>query len=252
MALKFRLLRADEIEVRIQQTKQNGLSVLLYKTARTDANLLDETVGAENWQNDFKCIDGKMFGIISIKCDEEWVSKSDSGSEGNIEAEKSLASDAFKRAGFKWGIGRELYTAPFIWISADHVEIKQSGQKYTCNEKFSVSKIEYNDNREIIALEIVNGKGKTVYTFGTKTPIKTEKIIKKEIHFDAPVIDDEIPFSHPDDWMTVNAFAGEISRCNDISKISALLNSQKGNPHLNDLIPLASARKQEIIATLGA
>lgn len=64
-------------------------------------------------------------------------------------------------------------------------------------------------------------------------------------------VNDEIPFSHPDDWMSVNAFAGEINRCSDISKISALLNSQKGNPHLNELIPLASARKQEILATMG-
>ena len=187
MAIKFRLLEADEIEVRTQQIKENGLSVLLYKTARTDANLLDETVGAENWQNDFKCIDGKMFGIISIKCDGEWVSKSDSGSEGNIEAEKSLASDAFKRAGFKWGIGRELYTAPFIWISSDFVKIDtRNGKSYT-NEKFSVSKIAYNDKREIIALEIVNAKNKTVYTFGTKTPLVMEKNNNNEEKKEEPV-----------------------------------------------------------------
>lgn len=175
MGIKFRLLRADEIEVRTQQTKENGTSVLLYKTARTDANLLDETVGAENWQNDFKSIDGKMFGYISIKCDGEWVTKSDSGTEGNIEAEKSLASDAFKRAGFKWGIGRELYTAPFIWISSDVIQIKSYNGKYSTNEKFSVSKIQYNENCEIIALEIVNSKNKTVFTFNTKTPIVMEK-----------------------------------------------------------------------------
>lgn len=178
MSLEFRLLRADEIEVRAQQIKENGASLLLYKTARTDANLLDETVGAENWQNDFKCIDGKMFGYISIKCENEWVSKSDSGSEGNIELEKSLASDAFKRAGFKWGIGRELYTAPFIWISADVIQIKSYNGKYSCNEKFSVSKIGYNDNREISMLEIVNSKGKTVFTFNSKTPIVMQKETK--------------------------------------------------------------------------
>lgn len=175
MAIKFRLLRADEIEVRTQQIKENGASVLLYKTARTDANLLDETVGPENWQNDFKSIDGKMFGFISIKCGDEWVSKSDSGSEGNIEAEKSLASDAFKRAGFKWGIGRELYTAPFIWISSDFIQIKTYNGKSTTNEKFSVKTIEYNENREIIALEIVNAKNKVVYTYGTKTPLVMQK-----------------------------------------------------------------------------
>ena len=256
----MRLLKANEIEVKVKQVKQNGLVALLYKTARTDMDLLDEEFGPENWQCAYEEIKGNMYckiGVLAFGRD-EWVWKQDCGIESREDGEgnekKGEASDAFKRAGFKWGIGRELYTAPFIWISADHVEIKQFGQKYTCNEKFSVSKIEYNDNREIIALEIVNGKGKTVYTFGTKTPIKTEKIIKKEIHFDAPVIDDEIPFqtlmSHPDDWMTVNAFAGEMERCNDVTQISRILNSQKGNPKINELIPLASARKQEILDSI--
>lgn len=253
----MRLLKANEIEVKVKQVKQNGLVALLYKTARTDMDILDEEIGSDYWQCEYEEIKGNMYCKIGVWFEKlnQWVWKSDCGIESREDGEgnekKGEASDAFKRAGFKWGIGRELYTAPFIWISADYIEIKQFGQKYTCNEKFSVSKIEYNDNREIVALEIVNGKGKTVYTFGTKTPLKTEKIIKKEIHFDAPEIDDGIPFSHPDDWMSVNAFAGEMNRCNDISKISALLNSQKGNPHLNDLIPLASARKQEIIATIG-
>lgn len=195
--MKFRTLRANEIEVRTQQIKENGVSVLLYKTARTDANLLDETVGADNWQNDFKSIDGKMFGYISIKCGNEWVTKSDSGTEGNIEAEKSLASDAFKRAGFKWGIGRELYTAPFIWISADVIKIENRGGKFYTNEKFEVSKIGYNENNEINMLEIINSKKQTVYTFGSKTPIKTQAPEKRKL---SPAAQKEI-----DDAMSVES-----------------------------------------------
>ena len=70
------------------------------------------------------------------------------------------------------------------------------------------------------------------------------------------IVGDEIPFntpteSHPDDWMTVNAFAGEMERCDKVDDISKILNSQKGNPHLNELVPLASARKQEILASMG-
>ena len=110
----FRLLKADEIETRVNQISQKGLSLLLYKTARTDANLLDETVGPMNWQNDFKLIDGILFGGIGIKTDNEYVWKWDCGVESYTEKEKGRASDAFKRAGFKCGIGRELYTAPFI------------------------------------------------------------------------------------------------------------------------------------------
>lgn len=62
--------------------------------------------------------------------------------------------------------------------------------------------------------------------------------------------DDSIPYAHPDDWMTYNAFAGEMERCTDIAQISALLNGQKGNPRIKELIPLATARKQEILQTM--
>lgn len=157
---KFRLLRADEIECRISQISDKGLSLLLYKTARTDANLLDETVGFDRWQNDFKVVDGVLYGGIGIlACSEDeggWVWKWDAGTESNTEAEKGRASDAFKRAGFKWGIGRELYTAPRIWISAEKCNIKD-GRK--CYDTFEVEKIAYNDKQEISGLAILcNGK----------------------------------------------------------------------------------------------
>lgn len=150
----FRLLNADEIECRIAQIKENGLSLLLYKTARTDANLLDETIGVENWKNDFKVVDGVLYGGIGIYSEKqgEWVWKWDAGTESNTEAEKGRASDAFKRAGFKWGIGRELYTAPFIWISSDKYNLKNG----KCYDKFVVKEIGYNEKGEINNLIILN------------------------------------------------------------------------------------------------
>lgn len=152
---KFRLLKADEIECRIAQINDKGLSLLLYKTARTDANLLDETVGAENWENDFKVVDGVLYGGIGIydPTMDRWVWKWDAGTESYTEAEKGRASDAFKRAGFKHGIGRELYTAPFIWISSDNYE----AQNRKCYDKFVVKEIEY-QNSEISRLVIANEK----------------------------------------------------------------------------------------------
>lgn len=157
---KFRLLRADEIECRVSQINENGLSLLLYKTARTDANLLDETFGPDRWQNDFKIVDGVLYGGIGIESgDGEWIWKWDAGTESNTEAEKGRASDAFKRAGFKWGIGRELYTAPFTWISSKMCIIKEGRNgKLVCNDDFVVSEIEYNDQQEISSLKIVNEK----------------------------------------------------------------------------------------------
>lgn len=249
----MRLLNANEIEVKVKQVKDTGLVALLYKTARTDMDLLDETYGPENWQCEHEEIKGNLYCKIGVWFEnkQQWVWKQDCGIESREDDEgnqkKGEASDAFKRAGFKWGIGRELYTAPFIWISSDYIEIKHVGQKYTCNEKFTVSMIKYNDNREIIALEIVNGKGKTVYTFGTKTPLKTEKITKKAT---AETKAEDVPASHPDDWMSVNAFAGEMKRCTTLTEISEILNSQRNNPRLNELIPLASTRKEQIVEKL--
>ena len=149
----FRLLTADEIECRISQVTDKGVALLLYKTARTDANLLDER-GFE-WQNDFKVIDGVLYGGIAIDRGQGWVWRWDAGTESNTEAEKGRASDAFKRAGFKWGIGRELYTAPRIWISADKCNIRDR----KCYDTFTVEKIAYNDKQEISGLSILcNGQ----------------------------------------------------------------------------------------------
>lgn len=152
----FRLLTADEIECRISQISDKGLSLLLYKTARTDANLLDEKYGPFEWQNDFKVVDGVLYGGIGISDNQSgFVWKWDAGTESNTEAEKGRASDAFKRAGFKWGIGRELYTAPRIWISADKCNIRDR----KCYDSFEVEKIVYNDKQEISGLSILcNGK----------------------------------------------------------------------------------------------
>jgi hypothetical protein len=156
---KFRDLRADEIECRVQSVKENGLVLLLYKDARVDMNILDETVGASNWQREHYECKGNLFCRVGI-CVEtkkgesvfpEWVWKSDCGTESNTEAQKGEASDSFKRACFNWGIGRELYTAPFTWIPADKCNIKNG----KCYDKFVVEKIII-ENKQIVALAIYN------------------------------------------------------------------------------------------------
>lgn len=156
---KFRLLRADEIECRISQVKENGVALLLYKTARTDADILDETVGADRWENDFKLIDGVLYGGIGVDYGNGLVWKWDAGTESNTEAEKGRASDAFKRAGFKHGIGRELYSAPFIWIPADKCNIRERGNGYACYDTFDVAHIGYDKDERINELSIaLNGR----------------------------------------------------------------------------------------------
>jgi hypothetical protein len=166
---KFRDLRADEIECRVQQVKDKGLVLLLYKDARVDMNILDETVGSANWQNKFYEHKGILFCSLGINTNYEipgspdrWVWKDDAGVESNTEAEKGNASDARKRAGFAWGIGRELYSAPFTWIPAEKCDIKDSGKKdkngkpiFVCYDKFTVGKIII-ENKQITALAIRN------------------------------------------------------------------------------------------------
>lgn len=164
---KFRLLKPDEIEVRVARIKENGIEVLLYKTARTDANLLDETVGCENWENDFKLVDGVLYGGIGVNYGKGLVWKWDAGVESNTEAEKGRASDAFKRAGFKHGIGRELYSSPFVWIPSDKCTITNRGEKLYCNDSFVVRSIEYDVDENIKALTIVNERtGTCVFSYG--------------------------------------------------------------------------------------
>ena len=165
MKMKFRTLRADEIDVRVAMVKENGLSLLLYKDARCDMNILDETVGALNWQRKHTRDNANCIVSIWDEAKQQWISKEDTGTESFTEKEKGLASDSFKRACFNFGIGRELYTAPFIWIKKEDAGIKQMGQKWTSTEKFEVEKIAYDDNKCIIGLAIKNSKGKRVFVW---------------------------------------------------------------------------------------
>lgn len=178
--MKFRALTADDVEVRIATVKKSGVSLLLYKDARVDQNILDDTAGADNWQKKYEIIGGNLFCSVGIRVlhedsqDREWIWKQDVGVESYTEKEKGQASDAFKRACFCWGIGRELYTAPFIWISADKVEIDVqacTGQitgKLICNERFKVKKMQV-ENGKITALSVINSKGVEVFSYGKRT-----------------------------------------------------------------------------------
>lgn len=157
MEYMFRTLYANEIDCRVAQISEKGLSLLLYKDARVDQNILDEKVGAMNWQRHHLRDNANCVVSIWDSEKKQWIEKEDTGTESFTEAEKGLASDSFKRACFNWGIGRELYSAPFIWISANDCDIKQGRNgKYQCYDKFYVEQILYDDNRNIVALSIKN------------------------------------------------------------------------------------------------
>lgn len=183
--MKFRKLNANEIDVRVATVNESGCSLLLYKDARVDQNILDETVGSEYWQRSHQLIGNNLYCTVEIFIKEldMWVGKQDVGTESYTEKEKGQASDSFKRACFNWGIGRELYTAPFIWINKGNVQISEQNGKPTTKDRFEVKAIGYDSNGNINKLEIVNMKmKKVVFTLGrnTETTESTEYISKKE------------------------------------------------------------------------
>lgn len=172
--MKIRPLHADEIQCRVDQVSQKGFSILLYKDARVDMALLDELVGPMNWKRKHERIGDKEFCTVSIrdKNTGEWVDKQDCGAESNYQKEKGETSDAFKRACTNWGIGRELYTAPRIWIQGG---TRDSGQRnrngkpiYELTDKYAkyeVTEITTDPKSGRIARLVIACKGNQVYAF---------------------------------------------------------------------------------------
>lgn len=182
---EFRLLEASEIDVRVATINEKGLTLLLYKDARVDQNILDETVGSMNWQRHHSRDNRNCTVAIWDEDKRQWVEKEDTGVESFTEKEKGLASDSFKRACFNWGIGRELYTAPFIYIKASDCEIiKNEKGKWVCYDNFVVKDISYDDKKNITQLVIRNlTKSKDVFALGKKL---TQQKKSKEPPTEAP------------------------------------------------------------------
>ena len=168
----FPLLNADQIEVKVKQVTAKGAVLLLYKTARTDMELLDAVVGPMNWAVDYREIKGNLYCGIGITEDgEHWVWKWDCGIESRADGDgnekKGEASDAFKRAGFKWGVGRELYTSPFTFAKLETVP-SEKGRGYELKDKFArfkVAEIAY-EGRTVSRLVITDNHGQVVFSYG--------------------------------------------------------------------------------------
>ncbi len=197
----IRRLRAEEIECRVAQCGKNKngsawCSLLLYKDARVDQRILDEVFGITGWKRSHELIGDRLYCTVSIwDADKgEWISKQDVGTESYTEKEKGQASDAFKRACFNIGIGRELYSAPkiFINLNADEYGEKSDGNGKSCRiyPKISigVSSISYDDFGQIVALTLTDNNGNVRYAYGTtgdkqpQPPAPIQPPAKKEIN----------------------------------------------------------------------
>lgn len=188
---KFRDLKADEIDCRVATCSDKGVSLLLYKDARVDMNVLDETFGVTGWQRTHELIGDRLYCTVSIYDEDkkQWISKQDVGTESYTEKEKGQASDSFKRACFNIGIGRELYTAPFIWVNASDCNMKQKDGRWTTYDRFAVDSITI-ENKRITGLSIRNTKtGELVFTYGKapkKTSAKANKPVVQETEVKCP------------------------------------------------------------------
>ena len=179
MAAKFRALRADEVEVRVAQIGPYSTQLLLYKDARCDMNILDETVGPDNWQREHTRDNANCIVSIWDESKKQWIKKEDTGTESNTEKEKGLASDSFKRACVNWGIGRELYTAGRIIVPNDKLAFFEKNGKKTLKDSLDVTAMDV-ENGVITKLIISKGDGAIVFSkyanAGKKeTPSPSEK-----------------------------------------------------------------------------
>jgi hypothetical protein len=164
-------LEITEIDFRVQSVNKGGFATILaYKDARVDMNRLDAIYGVDGWQKKFEVINGNLFcsvGIYSEKL-QQWVWKMDVGTESNTEKEKGEASDAFKRACFNLGIGRELYDYPVIQVKLDDTEFDKATGKPTFN--FQLKKwvwfSQFKDGK-LTYLGCKDQNGKVRFQFGT-------------------------------------------------------------------------------------
>ena len=157
-------LTINEIDFRVQSVNKGGYATILaYKDARVDMNRLDAVYGVDGWQKKYDLIDGKLFCSIGIWSEtlKQWIWKQDVGTESNTEKEKGQASDAFKRAGFNFGIGRELYDYPLIQVKLNDNEFDKTTFKATFQFKLKewVWGSEFDEKGKLIKLAAKDENG---------------------------------------------------------------------------------------------
>lgn len=242
---ELRTLLPHEIECRVQTIRENGCSLLLYKDARCDMKLLDETYGNDNWQRSHEVIGGNLYCNIDIWCKEKktWVRKQDIGVESQQASEKGQASDAFKRAGFNVGIGRELYTSPFIWIPLGAGETRNNNGKVALNFKVQlrVGTIEYDYYRNITALTIVDQDGVVRFKMGEYTKPKQENKPAKKADVKTSTAKTIGKVE-----VTLKEALANVSKCENIEQLLGVWNDNDGLWTEEEFAKAMTAKKIEI------
>ena len=240
---EIRTLTDNEIECRVGTINSKGCSLLLYKDARVDMRLLDEVFGPMNWKRTHEVIDGNLYCTISVwdESKKEWCSKQDVGTESNTEKEKGQASDSFKRAGFNWGIGRELYTAPFIWINFGDGELENKNGRPSTKTQFYVDSIGYNDHKEINSLVIKDNKHVVRYTFGLTA--QKAKAVQPKVDAAQPGADDSMA------ELKEMAYS-DIGRAKTLGELKVIFGNYPALQKDNNFLGMLTAKRKSIEAGL--
>lgn len=124
-----------DIEWRVQQAGETNGSrwalVLAYVTNRAIMERLDDVFGIDGWQNEYQPLpDGGILCGLKCKIGGEWITKFDGADKTTIEATKGGLSNAMKRAGVQWGIGRYLYRLDTTFVNLLTKEQKQANGDY--------------------------------------------------------------------------------------------------------------------------
>ena len=262
----FPIMTAHDIECRPNKVTATSVNLLLYKDARVDMRILDTFIGPYDWQREHKELKGVIYCGVSLRHPKtgEWLTKWDAGKESKQEAEKGEASDSFKRACVNWGIGRELYTAPTIWVDLKQGETyTEKGNLYlSYNVKFSVSEIEYNKNREITLLVIVDQNGAERYRWENGKKKTARKPAPQPAAQPAPTPKAETQAEpqaepHPllkeiaglDVVSAAHIAASYIEKCQTLDEIRALYKAIKDDKDLYSLVETKKKKKKQSIIT---
>lgn len=161
-------LSIDQVEFRVQSVSTKGyVTLLAFKTARTDMDRLDEVFGVMGWQRRHTRENHNCIISIWDEKNKQWVEKEDTGTESFSDKEKGLASDSFKRAGFNAGIGRELYNYPKMFLQLYPDEFKVESNKAKTTFEFDLDKwtweLDITDDGKVTSLVGKDGKGRLRY-----------------------------------------------------------------------------------------
>lgn len=155
---------------RVQSAKNGKAVCVAYVDSRQVQDVLDAVLGIENWQSDYKEVKGNVYAGIGVFINGTWVWKWDCGVESKEDAEKGEASDSFKRAAVKWGVGRFLYSLEIKTLEAG----EYNGKWYPLNKKTGKLIFNGSDLNKYIK-ELYGGeKGKPKIS-----PIQFDKLIQR-------------------------------------------------------------------------